>query len=121
MGAGATNTATLTAGTTYLVSIQASNAASFEFFVYPDATLGLETTTFESFRYYPNPVKDALNFESQEVINQVVVYNIMGQQVKNVTPEVSDAEINMSDLKSGVYFIKVSINNKEKTFKILKD
>lgn len=116
-----TDTATLTAGTTYLVSIQASSAASFEFFVYPDPSLGLGTSTFESFKLYPNPVKDVLNLDSQEVINSVEVYNIMGQQVHYETPEVSDAEINISDLKSGVYFIKVSINNREKTFKILKD
>lgn len=116
-----TDTATLVAGTTYLVTIQASSAASFEFFVYPDPSLGVGSSTFESFRFYPNPVKDVLNLDSQEIIDSVEVYNIMGQQVHYETPEVSEAEINISDLKSGVYFIKVSINNKQKTFKILKD
>lgn len=109
------------AGNTYLILVHASSAAEFEFFVYPDATLGMENSNFESFRLYPNPVNDVLNLESQEVINSVAIYNIMGQQVQYAKPEVSDAEINISDLKSGVYFIKVSINNKEKTFKILKN
>lgn len=54
---------------------------------------------------YPNPVKDILNIRSTDQITDVKVYDIQGKliKVKFVTNS-----IDVSNLKSGVYFLQVT-------------
>lgn len=113
-------TADLVAGTTYLISVHASSAASFELFAYPDPSLSVDTNTFETFKYYPNPVVNTLTIESGNTISNVRIYNIVGQQVQVTAPNNLKTTVNMNALEDGVYFVTVTINNAQKTFKVIK-
>lgn len=116
-----TDTGPVVAGTTYLVSIQASSAASFEFFTYPDATLSVGSNEYEeSFSYYPNPVEDNLTIEARNTISNVTVHNMLGQKVQEITPNGVNTTINMNEMNKGVYFVTVTINNSQKTIKVIK-
>ncbi len=64
-----------------------------------------ETTTC----VYPNPVKDVLTITSDNV-NQVVMYNSLGQIVKTVKSN-DVKNIDVSDLENGMYFVNVIDNN----------
>lgn len=116
-----TDSGPVVAGTTYLVSIQASSAAEFEFFVYPDAALSLDSNEFESFKYFPNPVKNTLNIEARNSMSQISIHNIVGQKVKELSPNSLNAEVNMNALNKGVYFVTVIVNNTSKTFRVIKE
>lgn len=73
--------------------------------------------------YYPNPVTNKLNLNSNSVIKAVSIYNILGQELHNKNYQVSafEKEVDMSILNSGTYFIKVLLDNdKVKTIKIIK-
>ena len=59
---------------------------------------------------YPNPVKDILTITADNV-KQVVMYNSLGQVVKNVKCDDSNISINVSDLENGMYFVNI-IDNK---------
>ncbi|GLB51883.1 hypothetical protein NBRC110019_09220 [Neptunitalea chrysea] len=86
----------------------------------PDA-LSNETFDNTGFTYYPNPVNGVLNLKANETIQNVAVYNLVGQQVLTITPEASTYEVNMSNLVTGTYFVNVTIGDKTKTVKIIKN
>lgn len=114
----------LVANNTYLISVHVSASSSSEFtlFAYPDPSLSIDTPTanFEGFKYYPNPVLNTLTVEANQAISSVAIYNIVGQQVSLSTPNNISSTIEMSDLKQGVYFVKITINNIQKTIKVIK-
>jgi len=77
------------------------------------------TTEIQSFsisKVYPNPVKDFVTVEIQSEISgtiQVNLYNILGTEVKkfdSFSLQTGDQQfkIDLSFLKTGVYFLKVS-------------
>lgn len=111
----------LVAGNNYLVSVHASSAAEFELFVYPDPSLSTGTAEFETFKYYPNPVKNVLTIEANSSISKVTIHNTLGQQIKLERPNTLQTEVNLSEIKKGIYFVTVSINNSQKTFRVIKE
>lgn len=58
-----------------------------------------------SFVLSPNPVKDLLNIQGMESIEKIEIYNSVGGLLKSV--ENYDQSIDVSDLSSGVYTLKV--------------
>lgn len=54
---------------------------------------------------YPNPAKDFITVNSIATIKTVKVYNTVGQVVVEKSVKDNVAKINVSELKSGVYFV----------------
>jgi hypothetical protein len=69
----------------------------------------LSTPTFEdaSFAMYPNPTSGKLQIESTQTISKVIVYNLIGQQVKTFDMQADQTSIDISELKTGSYFVNV--------------
>ncbi|SDS53552.1 Por secretion system C-terminal sorting domain-containing protein [Formosa sp. Hel1_31_208] len=85
------------------------------------ATLSLgEIDNPSAFTYYPNPVKNTLTLNAQNNIENVTMYNMLGQVVMNTTPNTVDSDIDMSNLQTGTYFVKVTIVNATKTIRVIK-
>ena len=116
----------LSAGTTYYVRVH-----SFDFAVPADPTFTLNVWSSQAlstdknnnlveFKLYPNPVQDKLNLRAQDNIENVSVYNMLGQEVLRQTPNKNSSEINMSALQTGSYFVKVTINGVTETKQIIK-
>lgn len=68
---------------------------------------------------YPNPVSDMLHLSATEGISKVEVYSTAGMLVMS-SNTVSDA-IEMNDLKSGMYFLKVFSGQDVATMKFVKN
>lgn len=84
------------------------------------ATLGSNELMASDFSYYPNPVTDILNINSQKAVNSVEIFNLTGQKVQN-NAKVQNGQINMSALNSGLYVIRVTLENGViETFKVIK-
>ena len=62
-----------------------------------------------NFNIYPNPVNDRLYIETESEIEEVVVYDIFGrcQNLKISETQKLRNSINVTELNSGVYFVKV--------------
>jgi hypothetical protein len=58
---------------------------------------------------YPNPASGILNLkiDGQTNINSIVIYNVLGQQVQNISDPQQHNAIDVSGLKTGNYFIKI--------------
>jgi len=63
---------------------------------------------------YPNPANNVLNISHSLIIDKVTLYNMLGQEVIVSKLHSSQIELNLSDLTTGVYTIK--INSEKKIF-----
>jgi hypothetical protein len=59
--------------------------------------------------FYPNPVTDIINFSDN--VNSVNIFDMLGSNKKSFNSIYSNS-IDVSDLESGVYIIKMNYNNK---------
>ena len=74
------------------------------------SNVALGNSNFEKnvFRIYPNPTTNTLTIENQDTIDSVSIFNLLGQEVlKNSTSNLTET-INVSDLQTGIYVVKVS-------------
>ena len=62
-----------------------------------------------SFNIYPNPVKDELFIETEMNVEEVAIYDVYGRQAmsQQVNETASQQVVNVADLNSGIYFVKV--------------
>jgi bifunctional DNase/RNase len=69
----------------------------------------------------PNPAKDILNINVQDKVNikSIAIYNMLGQLVQITTSPINS--INISDLKSGNYVVKLYIEKGEIIRKFIKE
>ncbi len=86
------------------------------------AVLGVDDVEGQgsAFTYYPNPVKNTLTLNAQQNIQNITMYNMLGQQVLTTSPNTLNTEVDMSQLETGTYFVKVSINDATKTVRVIK-
>ena len=83
----------------------------------------LNTTNFQNntFAFSPNPVIDNLQIKSKSQINKISVFNTLGQLVltKN-TVSANEITVDLSELNSGYYLVKIDSETASSNFKILK-
>ncbi|PZR11666.1 MAG: hypothetical protein DI539_20530, partial [Flavobacterium psychrophilum] len=84
-------------------------------------TLGLDDVEKFTFRYFPNPVVDNLQLEASEAITNVKVYSLTGQLVMDKQMNNQTETVNISHLESGVYIVKISFGEIEKTIRIVRE
>jgi len=84
-------------------------------------TLGTADFDLKNIVVYPNPVKDMLNVSFDKSITAVSIYTVLGQEVKTASLSATEGSIDMSNLCSGTYIVKVTADNKVKTLKVIKE
>lgn len=68
---------------------------------------------------FPNPVKDILQFETNEDFIKVEIYDIQGRIL--LLNSLRENTIDLSDLKTGNYILKIYLNDGVTTTKLLKE
>jgi len=91
------------------------------FSVNPGTLLGTKKFETSNIKMYPNPVKNFLNIEANSSIDNVTVYNILGQEVMKVSPKSNSATLQTADLQKGIYMITTDIDGKISASKFLKE
>lgn len=85
-----------------------------------EGTINVNNPDSNDFGYYPNPVNDVLYLSSSLAIENLTVYNLLGQQILNKI-NVVDKKIDLSPLTSGAFLVKVIFEEgKTEIFKIIK-
>ena len=72
---------------------------------------------------YPNPVDDILYIETNENIEEIVIYDVKGSKVYESTSQqltANSQQVSVSSLKPGVYFVKINCGNTVLTDKFIK-
>lgn len=85
-------------------------------------TVALGTSSFDlkGLKYYPNPVTNVLNVTYTGTITGVEVFNMLGQKIASKNVNEISTTIDMSNLASGSYFVKVNAANGSRTIKVMK-
>ena len=106
-------TAVNAAGTT------ASNVQSFT----TSATnpLGVDDYETKVFKAFPNPVADMLTIQGNLPIEQVEVFNQLGQSILTVKENaLENNQIDLSRLNAGIYFVEITSETKTETLRVVK-
>ena len=73
----------------------------------------LNTNSFvkSSLRMYPNPVNNILNLSCDSIIDNIEVYNTLGQMVSKQSSNSNEATVNISSLSNGIYILTAQVGN----------
>ena len=82
-------------------------------FIYDDAVIENGESAYS---IYPNPTNGNIMISGSN-INLVEVYNICGQKVMSVEANSNNVNVNMSELTTGVYMVKIVDSNSNATVK----
>lgn len=83
-------------------------------------TLGSQNFIESNFKVYPNPVKNILNLSYSKEITAVEIFNMLGQKVLLKNLNTTQGQIDMSNLNSGNYIVRLTVDGLVKTIKIVK-
>ncbi len=73
------------------------------------------------FRYFPNPVNDVLYIEMEDSSHyDLIVFDALGKVVMEVKRHKSASELSITDLKAGVYVLKLQFGDQQKTGRFVK-
>ena len=83
--------------------------------------LGNEDFVKKEVAIYPNPANDNVNISSYENIKTVELIDIQGRILQSQTINKSNTNIDISGYSNGVYFVKVTSENAQKSYKLIKN
>ncbi|NBU81607.1 MAG: T9SS C-terminal target domain-containing protein [Flavobacteriaceae bacterium] len=82
-------------------------------YYFDDVSFGspLSTTNLASnnFRMYPNPTNDFLNLSCTSIIDNIQIYNTLGQLLSKQTSTSNELSVNVSNLSKGVYIVVAQV------------
>ena len=70
---------------------------------------------------YPNPTTNVLNIESVGTIQNIAIYNVLGQELMNKSTNEALVSIDVSVLNAGVYVITTRIDGNVSSTKFIKE
>lgn len=107
-------------GATYFAVNDNGECRSQPFPVTVSLNLSVDSTAFVNVNYYPNPVYSALTITANNTIEKVEVYNLLGQLVTAEQFNETAVSLNLNDLPTSIYVVKIKSAELTKEFKITK-
>ena len=86
---------------------------------YNDIT-GINDNFTDNIKIFPNPVKDLLFIETENEIEEVVVYDVYGRSLSTINSQQSTV-IDLAGLNTGIYFVKIVTNNGDVVRRFVKE
>jgi hypothetical protein len=104
--------ATISNESSYSFTMPAWNIAYTGYF---DVTTAISGTDGDAYNIFPNPASNILHVQSPETIKMVRIIDLGGQTLKTIEVNALQTEIDVSDLKTGSYFVRIETQNFTKT------
>lgn len=82
--------------------------------------LAVDNSRTNSAKFYPNPATNVLNISHASKITSVDVYDLTGKRVLAQKTNSASIQLNVSQLKPGMYIVKTSVDGKTTSFKVIK-
>ena len=90
-------------------------------FYYFSTTLGIEDTLQIVFKTYPNPFESVVTIDVKDCeAYECSIINLLGQTQFQFMLKTHQTQLDLSNLNSGIYFIKLTKNGNATTKKIVK-
>lgn len=90
-------------------------------YLHKNTVLSTDSFAVSKVKLYPNPTSNVLNIESVGTIQNIAIFNVLGQEVMNKTANESLLSIDVSGLNAGVYVIKTVIDGTVSSTKFIKE
>jgi len=121
-GAGAVDISSLAEGASQdaTVTVTAEDGTVCSYTITINKLVGVENNLLNAVKIYPNPTQNILFIDNAEN-SSVEIFNLNGAMVKRMDVLNNNAEINVSDLNSGVYFLKVQMSEGVRIAKFVKE
>ena len=105
------------------MDVNSDNSLASSWQATSDATLN--TTVLNSneinFKIYPNPTKENLTINSKQILQEIIIFNPLGQKIKEFQANFKTGQISISDLQKGMYFLSLKgINGARFSTKVFK-
>ncbi len=85
------------------------------------ASLGVASFEASNIRMYPNPTSTVFTIDANEVIENVTLYNVLGQEVLAKTSNSNSVTLDVANLQTGVYVVKTMIGGVASTSRLIKN
>ncbi len=85
-----------------------------------ESQLGVNETIKNSFNIYPNPTNNVLNITTPNSNYTIKLFNLQGQIVQKIKSVTGSKTIDLSNLSTGIYILKLTSQKASKTFKVIK-
>lgn len=85
-----------------------------------DETLGTPSNEFLRTSIFPNPATNELNVQALTQISSLEIINLLGQSMGTYEVNANSTKIDIANLKTGTYFLRVTIDNASKVYKFIK-
>ena len=82
--------------------------------------LSVDESSTSQFNVYPNPTINSWNVKSNQSIDSVHLFDVLGKMVMSLKPNSKEVSIGTSALQSGIYIAKINSINGSKTIKLIK-
>ena len=88
---------------------------------YVNIVLSVDQLVLFDFKIYPNPFTDRIHIENIDLQQyELTVLNSLGQTVKRTQVNNDNIIIDLSELKEGIYFLRIESRDNAKTIKMIK-
>ncbi len=111
---------TLVDGATYYVSQTINGCEGPKTAITVHLNLSIDQNQLVNISYSPNPVVDILVIKSNESIENITVFNTLGQLLFTLTENANEFSVDLSNLPTGSYFIKAQTEDKNQILKVIK-
>ncbi|WP_316635773.1 T9SS-dependent choice-of-anchor J family protein [uncultured Flavobacterium sp.] len=90
--------------------------------IFAEATesLSIVENSFIDLKYYPNPIENVLNIESNSIISNLEIYDLNGKLLSKKKYSDSKIAVDFKSFSTGVYMIVLIKDDKKETFKVIK-
>ena len=90
-------------------------------YMYRAATASVSDNELLNVSMYPNPASYRLNISAQSTIKSAAIYNLLGEKLMSLEINKNSESINVSNLSSGIYLIRYTMDNVTGTAKFIKE
>ncbi|MFY0630525.1 MAG: family 16 glycosylhydrolase [Flavobacteriaceae bacterium] len=84
--------------------------------VYQNTSLSTDDVFASKFSVYPNPSSDIINIRTNETVDKIQLFNMLG---KSIMVKKGTNQINIEEVQSGIYLMKIFSDNKTVTKKVI--
>ncbi len=109
-----------TLGAIDFFAIDANNEFFIDDVLFVEGTLSTPEFSEDTISAYPNPVVDVLNINTRTNVSTIEIFDTLGKRVALSNPNSISPSMDMSTLKSGIYFVTITAEDSSQTIKVIK-
>lgn len=83
------------------------------------SSLSIDEQNLNTLKYYPNPSNGKLTIKSKQILEEITIYNLLGEKVMQIQPNSLNCDLSTEYLTNGVYKAQVKTINRIEVFKLI--